>query len=116
MKKIYFTVSGTDYRQGSGFIRRGDVVYLEKEPDNNFDSEAIKVTMKGIGQIGYVANSVRTVIGESMSAGRIYDKIGKKAKGKVCYVLPEGVICKLDKKSIVGPEILAIEEAVTDEK
>ena len=46
-------------------------VKLVKEPDNEVDSEAIKVEMPGIGQIGYVANSPYTVIGESMSAGRI---------------------------------------------
>ena len=33
--------------------------------------------------IGYVANSSYTVIGDSKSAGRLYDKIGKKAKAKV---------------------------------
>ena len=48
---------------------------LEKEPDNQYDKEAIVVKMEGLGDIGYVANSTYTVIGESMSAGRIYDKI-----------------------------------------
>lgn len=28
-----------------------------------------------------------SLIGESYSAGRIYDKIGKKAKGRVLYVI-----------------------------
>ena len=59
------------------------------------DSEAIKVEMPGIGQIGYVANSPYTVIGESYSAGRIYDKIDDEAYGTVLYVLPRGVLCKL---------------------
>ena len=31
--------------------------------------------MDGLGLIGYVANSPYTVLGESMSAGRLYDKI-----------------------------------------
>ena len=44
--------------------------------------EAIQVKAKGLGKIGYVANSPFTVKGESMSAGRLYDKIGDKAKGK----------------------------------
>ena len=52
---------------------------LEKEPDNEYDKEAIKVTYEGLGKIGYVANSSYTVIGESMSAGRLYDKIGDAA-------------------------------------
>jgi len=73
-------------------------VKLIKEPDNPYDAEAIKVMMKGVGLVGYVANSVYTVKGESRSAGRIYDHIGKKAKGTVKVVLQDGVICKLDQK------------------
>ena len=38
--------------------------------------------------------------GETLSAGRIYDKIGKKAKAKVLVVLPDGAICKIKKKSL----------------
>ena len=64
-------------------------VKLIKEPDNEFDKEAIKVEMEGLGQVGYVANSVHTVRGESMSAGRLYDKIGDTAEGTVLYVLEE---------------------------
>ena len=97
MKDIYFTITGTKYRLGHDFMKKGMKVRLEKEPDNEFDREAIKVTMKGLGHIGYVANSVGTVLGESRSAGRIYDHFGKKAAGTVKYVLPGGVICRLEK-------------------
>ena len=47
--------------------------------------------------MGYVANSPYTVLGESMSAGRLYDRIGDTAEGVVKYVLPQGVVCKLKK-------------------
>ena len=50
--------------------------------------------MKGMGKIGYVANSPYTIIGDSMSAGRIDDK----AKAKVVMVTSSGVLCKLSKK------------------
>ena len=50
---------------------------------------------RGIGKVGYVANSAYTVQGDTMSAGRLYDKIGKKAKAKTVYVIPGGVICKV---------------------
>ena len=73
------------------------LVKITKEPDNEFDKEAIKVEMDGLGLIGYVANSPYTVLGESMSAGRLYDKIEESAKGKVLYVLPKGVLCILEK-------------------
>ena len=74
-------------------------IRLEKEPDNEYDKEAIKVTYEGLGKIGYVANSPWTVQGESISAGRLYDKIGKKATAEVVYVLPQGAICRLTNKS-----------------
>lgn len=51
-------------------------------------------------KIGYVANSAHTVIGESMSAGRIYDKIGDTAKAKIVLVTPNGTICSLNKKKV----------------
>jgi len=77
-------------------------VILKKEPDNEHDKEAIIVEMEGLGKIGYVANSHYSVKGESMSAGRMYDKIGDEAKGRVKYVLPQGVLCELDDTCIVG--------------
>ena len=48
-----------------------------------------------MGVIGYVANSVPTVLGESYSAGRLYDKIGDEAEGKVIHILPEALLCVL---------------------
>ena len=98
MKKIYFTITGTKYRCGHDFMKPGMKVRLIKEPDNPYDKEAIRVEMKGLGHIGYVANSVYTVKGESLSAGRIYDRIGKKAKGTVEIVLQDAVICRLESK------------------
>lgn len=43
----------------------------------------------------YVTDSSFTVMGESMSAGRLYDKIGDKAKGKVVFVVDGGVVCMI---------------------
>jgi hypothetical protein len=98
MKKIYFTLTGTKYYHGKEFLKKGMSVYLVKEPDNEHDKEAIRVEIPGLGKIGYVANSPFTVLGESMSAGRMYEKMGKKAVGKVKIVTPNGVLCKLEKK------------------
>ena len=63
-------------------------------------ARAGKVNLEGLGKIGYVANSTYTVLGESMSAGRLYDKIGDKAEGKVVLVTERGVLCKVCKKSL----------------
>lgn len=95
-EKIYFTIAGTHYRYGNEFMEKGMKVKLVKEPDNEYDKEAIKVEIEPLGTVGYVANSVRTVIGDCYSAGRLYDKIGDNAKGKVMMILEAGVICSLD--------------------
>ena len=100
MKNIYFTITGTKYRYGQEFMEPGMKVKLFKEPENEYDDEAIRVEVKGLGKVGYVANSPYTVMGDSISAGRMYDRIGKKAKGYVVYVLPKGVVCMLDPRSI----------------
>ena len=76
-KKIYFTITGLQFRYGTGFLEREDVVRLVKEPDNEHDKEAIRVEVDGLGKIGYVANSVRTVLGDCFSAGRIYDQMAR---------------------------------------
>ena len=94
---MLITVTGLNYRYGSEFLKKGMELKLVKEPDNKYDKEAIKVEYKGLGTIGYVANSTKTVIGECLSAGRLYDKIGKKAKAKVVLVLENAAICKVKK-------------------
>lgn len=101
MSKVYFTLTGTKYYFGNDFLKKGMRIMLVKEPDNEYDKEAIRVMYEGLGKIGYVANSPYTVIGESMSAGRLYDKIGKKGYGKVVLVTSSGVICKVCKKSLL---------------
>lgn len=93
MKKIYFTLTGTKYYYGKDFLKPGMKIRLKKEPDNKYDHEAIEVKLKGLGTIGHVANSVYTVLGESCSAGRLYDKIGDKAKAKVVTVTARGTLC-----------------------
>lgn len=95
MEELYFTIAGCSHYFGSDFMGKGMKVKLEKEPDNEYDKEAILVKMKGLGKIGYVANSPFTVKGESMSAGRLYDKISDKAKGKVVFILDDGIVCNI---------------------
>ena len=93
MKRIFFTITGTNHHYGHEFFEPNMTVTLIKEPDNEVDKEAIKVELEGLGHVGYVANSPYTVAGESYSAGRLYDKIGDTAEGTVLYVLPKGVLC-----------------------
>ena len=101
MKKVYITITGMNHRFGQEFLEPKMKVQLVKESDNDYDSEAIKVMMEGLGHIGYVANSSFTVLGDCMSAGRLYDRIGPTATAKVKYVLPKGVVCVVSEKSLL---------------
>lgn len=124
MAKTYFTLTGTKHYYGTDFLEKGMKITLEKEPDNEYDKEAIQVKMKGMGKIGYVANSPYTIIGDSMSAGRIYDRIDNKAKAKVVMVTSSGVLCKLSKKNkkllkeleSEHKEVTVKQDMVTEEK
>jgi hypothetical protein len=56
-----------------------------------------------------------------MSAGRIYDKIGKKAKARIMYVYPGGAILKLlaekdDLTDVKLPDIVKIVSDIKEEK
>ena len=108
MEKMYFTIAGMNHHYGNEFMEVGMEVKLVKEPDNEYDKEAIKVVMEGLGLVGYVANSPYTVIGESMSAGRLYDKITESTVGVVKYILPKGVLCEV--KIITTDESEELEE------
>ena len=100
MKDTLITITGLSFRYGTEFLEKGMKVKLVKEPDNEHDAEAIRVEYPGLGKVGYVANSTKTVIGESLSAGRLYDRIGKKAKAKVLIVFDNAAVCKVSKKSL----------------
>lgn len=95
MSNIYFTVTELNHYYGDSFLEKEMIVYLKKEKDNEYDKEAISVNLPGLGKIGYVANSPYTVLGESYSAGRLYDKISEEASGNVRFILDRGVICEL---------------------
>lgn len=111
--KTWFTLTGTQHYEGQDFLKKGMKVRLEKEPDNKVDREAIMVKMKVLGKIGYVANSPYTVVGESWSAGRLYDRIGDTAKGKVVMVMDKGVLCKLETEKN-GPSKGGAKESAED--
>lgn len=98
MEKLYVTLTGVEYYYGSDFLEKGTKVTLKKEPDNKYDKEAIQVTVEGLGKIGYIANSPYTVIGECISAGRLYDRMEDTATAKVALITQRGIVCKIHRK------------------
>ena len=57
MSKIYFTLTGTNHYFGKEFLKKGAKIRLEKEPDNEYDKEAIKVTYEGL-----IKNAEKSVV------------------------------------------------------
>ena len=82
--KAFITITGLKFHFGSEPFAVGQKVKLVKEPDNEYDSEAIKAELPGLGCAGYVANSPHTVLGDCISA-----------TVKVVYVLDNAVVCKV---------------------
>ena len=95
---LYFTITGVNHYYGNDFFEKDMKVRLVKDPDNDYDKEAIRVEADGLGLVGYVANTPYTVLGESCSAGRLYDKISDEAEGTVLYVLNNGVLCTVEEE------------------
>ena len=102
--KAFITITGLKFHFGSKPFEVGQKIKLVKKPDNVYDREAIKAELPGLGCAGYVANSPHTVLGDCISAGRLYDKIGDSATAKVVYVLDNAVVCKV---KCAGSEKLA---------
>ena len=71
-------------------------VQLIKEPDNKYDKEAIRCELEPLGKIGYVANSVGTILGNCWSGGRLYDKIGDKTEATVELILDRGAVLAVE--------------------
>jgi hypothetical protein len=94
--KINITITGTHHYYGDEVFKKDTIVMLVKEPKNNYDSEAIRVELPYIGTVGYVANSSHTVAENTMSAGRIYDKVDYVSYAKVVSItFISTIICEI---------------------
>lgn len=95
MEDVFITITGIDYYLGKKPFKVGRKVRLVKEKENDFDSEAIRVELPYIDTVGYVANSTHTVYDGTLSAGRMYEKIGEKAVAQVMFITHSAVIAKI---------------------
>ena len=96
MKEMFITVTGFRNYSGAEPFRIGRLVRCAKEPDNAYDKEAIRCTMPMLGTVGYVANSWGTVAGGTMSAGRVYDRVGKRFYARVLFTTGSKIICRVE--------------------
>ena len=112
MEKTYFvTITGLNHYYGTKPFEIGRIIKLIKEPDNEYDNEAIVAFLPFIDKIGYVANSTNTVYQGTISAGRLYDKIEDYAYARVMFVTHSSVIALvLDKDDVEEDDENEVEE------
>lgn len=96
MKDRYITITGFKHYYGLTPFAIGNLVKCVKEPENSYDSEAIRAVLPVIGKVGYVANSPDTTANGTMSAGRIYDHVKKQFYVRVLFTTFTKVICKIE--------------------
>jgi len=94
-QEIFITVIGFDKYHGTNPFKINKLLKLVKEPENNYDQEAIGIYIRYAGRSGYVANSVNTVVKGTMSAGRVYDKILKEDYAEVKFIANNCIIAKI---------------------
>ena len=95
---ILINITGTYFYHGIKLFKKGIIVNLIPEPENEFDSDAIRVELDG-EMVGHVANSPNTLIKCIQSATEIKDKLEDNQKAEVQFIfLDRYVIAKLMSK------------------
>ena len=117
MKELYVTITGFKYYYGQAPFKVGRKIKCVKEPDNPYDAEAIRATVKNIGTVGYIANTPYTMAVGTRSAGAIGHKVKKKFTVEVMFITGTKVICRVvdgrkEKKEKAVPEAEAEAQAV----
>ena len=92
---MFITIIAFNKFHGSKPLKLDGIVKLVKEPDNKYDAEAIACEMRYFGKIGYVANSVSSVVKGCMSSGRIYDKIDDEYFARIKFITDNLAIAKI---------------------
>lgn len=95
MKEKYITITGMNHYYGMKPFSIGKRIKCIKDKSNPYDSEAIKVVMKEIGTVGYVANSPYTKATSTLGAGGIGGYVKKKFKVEVMFITSSKVICRV---------------------
>ena len=92
-KEPLINITGTRFYHGMEPFRKGGILTLVREDDNEHDPDAIRVELEG-ETVGYVANNEYTLIENVKSASEIRDSDFDMAEVVMIY-LDEYVIAKL---------------------
>lgn len=99
-ESIFLTINHLYEFGGLSNLRVKDELFLKKDKENCYDDEAIAVYARDNFKIGYVANSVHSVVRGTYSAGRLYDYISDHERCIVRFVTDDMAIAEL-KESII---------------
>lgn len=106
MEENYFiTITGLNHYYDKKPFEVGLILKIVKEPENEYDHEAIRVELPYIGTVGYVANSPSTVFRGTVSSGRLYDRIEGYAYAQVCFITHSSVIALVLSPDEVGENL-----------
>ena len=94
-KEIFITVNAFSMFHGEKPFKTDAIIKLTKDKGNTYDNEAIACEMRYFGRVGFVANSVNTVVKGCMSAGRVYDKIEDGYFAQVKFLTKTEAIAKI---------------------
>lgn len=105
--ELYVTITGLNHYFGMRPFKIGSLVSLIKEPDNDYDDEAIMVMAPMLGKVGYVANSPHTTASGCLSAGRLYGEVPNECVAVVRFMTASKVIARVmpDKRLQVKVEV-----------
>ncbi|HHX04423.1 MAG TPA: DNA-binding protein [Tissierellia bacterium] len=98
MKKMYVTVAGFQHYAGLQPFYIGAKLHCEKEPQNPYDNEAIRVSIYPLGTVGYIANSVHTKANGTKTASGVYSQLPDSFTIQVLFTTRTKVICQVVKK------------------
>ena len=95
INSVFLTITAINEYAGFEAYRPGLRLKLRKDHDNAYDDEAIAVFGMNGGKYGYVANSVRTVVRGTHSAGWLQHLFKEETECIVRFVSDECAIAEL---------------------
>lgn len=94
--KTYITLTALGNYIDIKELAVGEELILEKDKENQYDDEAIKVMVPTIVRKGYVANSIHTKCKGTHSAGYIYNMFDETCKCVVRFIYDKGAIAEIE--------------------
>lgn len=94
--KQYVTIVGARHYYGIQAFKIGMTVELRKNPENEYDDEAIEVYSQWDAHLGNVSNSVCTRAKGTHSAGFCQALIGDTAKAVIRFIYDDMAIAEVE--------------------